>query len=213
MTPFGRSGSSLYQSVVKAVIALIMKTTLGAPHSCMGTCPHVCRKGYYRYTMPLLMRLLFLSWAQSIPLSCTQICHIIRLLHLWAKPISVLLGIWRYKSRSPLPPPPPPAVSCLFILYYSTIWFLICSHCLLKTCLKAHHNQIYSSWSLFSFHLNYNFANLKDWMDLFEKEAGRDWNNWFLSVCKWSLLEMHMKEKSEAEKRQGNQLLLPWRDL
>lgn len=115
-------------SVVKA-LSLNYETYIGSS-------PFL-HEGLFRYEIPLQTRRLFQGLAQGITLSRMQICHIISLWHLCAKPVSILLQTWRCKS------PPTPAVSYLFILYYSAIWFVICSHCLLKTCFKTYHNHIY----------------------------------------------------------------------
>lgn len=181
MTPFSRGGVVI--ALVKVVIALIMKAMWGAPHPCMGTWSQCLQEGLLQaHNAPTNEAPLpELSSEQPTELHA-NLSHNQSLESLGK---ANQRSSWNLKVQITHPSSPDPAVSCLFTLYYSTIWFLICSHCLLKTWCKAHHNQIYSSWSLFSFRLNYNFANLKDWMDLFEKEVGRDWTNWFLSVCKW----------------------------
>lgn len=80
-------------SVVKASIVLIMEIYMRSPHPCMmDMLPMFARSAITGIRFPNEAGVcLFLSLAQSPPLSCMQICHVISLLHLCAKPISIPL--------------------------------------------------------------------------------------------------------------------------
>lgn len=80
--------------VRKAVTALIMETGIGSPIPAWGQAPCL-QEGLLQAQDSPLNQAPLSSWgaglAPSTPLSCMQICHLISLLYLCAKPVSIPL--------------------------------------------------------------------------------------------------------------------------
>lgn len=133
MTPYGRGGSALYVSM-EGCHCLNYGNRHWEPHPRLGTDSMFAGRAITgtRFPSEPGTSSRGAGLAPSTPLSCMQICHLISLLHLCAKPVSIPLQTCRCNS------PPTPGVSRLFSLYYSTIWFVICSHCLWKPYFKTH---------------------------------------------------------------------------
>lgn len=179
MTPYGRGGSALYVST-EGCHCLNYGNRHWEPHPRLGTGSMFAGRAITgtRFPSEPGTSSRGAGLAPSTPLSCMQICHLISLLHLCAKPVSIPLQTWRCNS------PPTPGVSRLFSLYCSTIWFVICSHCLWNPYFKTHrkHSSRILEVCFPSIWIIIVQIRKTEWTYLRRKELGTE-PSWFLWMC------------------------------